>query len=132
MECNDPEIIQQRSHEGRQLVENLVPDIRNCMHVIAEQEVDVEVLDVNDAEARALLLAIDPLAQLAGYAAETLDELRSIHPDIPVVMCSGYTDEVISDRIAALSRVTFLQKPFRRTSILEALDLGLSLSVRAK
>jgi len=43
-----------------------------------EQEVDVEVLDVNDAEARALLLAIDPLAQLAGYAAETLDELRGL------------------------------------------------------
>jgi hypothetical protein len=39
-------------------------------------EVDVEVLDVNDAEARALLLAIDPLAQLAGYEAETLDKLR--------------------------------------------------------
>src|SRR5262249_9332214 len=38
--------------------------------------VDVEVLDVNDAEARALLLAIDPLAQLAGYEADTLDELR--------------------------------------------------------
>jgi hypothetical protein len=41
-----------------------------------DQEVEVEVLDVNDAEARALLLAIDPLAQLAGYSAETLDKLR--------------------------------------------------------
>jgi hypothetical protein len=41
-------------------------------------EVDVEVLDVNDAEARALLLAIDPLAQLAGYDAATLDQLRTI------------------------------------------------------
>jgi hypothetical protein len=40
--------------------------------------VDVEVLDVTDAEARALLLAIDPLAQLAGYQAETLAELRSL------------------------------------------------------
>jgi hypothetical protein len=40
--------------------------------------VDVEVLDVNEAEARALLLAIDPLAQLAGYQAETLAELRSL------------------------------------------------------
>ena len=39
-------------------------------------EVDVEVLDVSDAEARALLLAIDPLAQLAGYDAATLDTLR--------------------------------------------------------
>lgn len=43
-----------------------------------EMVVDVEVLDVTDAEARALLLAIDPLAQLAGYDAETLTELRGI------------------------------------------------------
>ena len=43
-----------------------------------QQEVDVEVLDVNDAEARALLLAIDPLAQLAGYDSDTLDKLREI------------------------------------------------------
>ncbi len=43
-----------------------------------EAEVDVEVLDVTDAEARALLLAIDPLAQLAGYEAETLEQLRAV------------------------------------------------------
>jgi hypothetical protein len=41
-------------------------------------EVDVEVLDVTDAEARALLLAIDPLAQLAGYETDTLDRLRRV------------------------------------------------------
>ncbi len=29
---------------ARELVERLIPDIRNCMHVIAEQEVDVENL----------------------------------------------------------------------------------------
>jgi hypothetical protein len=45
-------------------------------------EVDVEVLDVNDAEARALLLSIDPLAQLAEYDRQTLDQLREItHTD---------------------------------------------------
>ncbi len=44
----------------------------------ADQEVEVEVLDVNDAEARALLLAIDPLAQLAGYDSDVLDELRRV------------------------------------------------------
>lgn len=43
-----------------------------------EQEVEVEVLDVSDAEARALLLSIDPLAQLADYDAQTLDELRQL------------------------------------------------------
>ena len=40
--------------------------------------VEVEVLDVNDAEARALLLAIDPLVQLAGYEADTLAHLRDL------------------------------------------------------
>jgi hypothetical protein len=41
-----------------------------------DQEVDVEVLDVNDAEARTLLLAIDPLAQIAGYDADLMVQLR--------------------------------------------------------
>jgi hypothetical protein len=41
-------------------------------------EVDVEVLDVDDAEARALLLSIDPLAQLADYDHQVLDQLRQI------------------------------------------------------
>ena len=41
-------------------------------------EVDVEVLDVNDAEARTLLLSIDPLAQLADYDQTVLDRLRHV------------------------------------------------------
>jgi hypothetical protein len=41
-----------------------------------DEMLDVEVLDVSDAEARALLLAIDPLAQLAGYDSGLLEELR--------------------------------------------------------
>jgi hypothetical protein len=41
-------------------------------------EVDVEVLDVSDEEARKLLLSIDPLAQLADYDRTTLDRLREL------------------------------------------------------
>ena len=41
-------------------------------------EVEVEVLDVNDAEARALLLSLDPLAQLADYDGAALDRLRQL------------------------------------------------------
>jgi hypothetical protein len=41
-----------------------------------QTEVDVEVLDVDDAEARALLLSLDPLAQLAENDVALLDELR--------------------------------------------------------
>jgi hypothetical protein len=41
-----------------------------------DDPVDVEILDVTDDEARALLLSIDPLAQLAGYDGHALDQLR--------------------------------------------------------
>src|SRR5215211_1522912 len=41
-----------------------------------DMEVDVEVLDVGDEEARKLLLSLDPLAQLADHDRTTLDRLR--------------------------------------------------------
>ncbi len=51
-----------------------------------EQVVEVEVLDVNDAEARTLLLALDPLVQMAEYEATTLCELRAlVEPDSAAV-----------------------------------------------
>ena len=51
-----------------------------------EMEVEVEVLDVGDTEARALLLSLDPLAQLADYDQTTLDRLRSLtHTDSDAV-----------------------------------------------
>jgi hypothetical protein len=42
-----------------------------------DEQVTVEVLDVSDDEARKLLLSIDPLAQLASYDDELLDQLRT-------------------------------------------------------
>src|SRR5258707_858300 len=45
-----------------------------------DMEVDVEILDVSDAEARTLLLSLDPLAQLADYDPPALDRLRQLTP----------------------------------------------------
>jgi hypothetical protein len=45
-----------------------------------DMQVDVEVLDVSDAEARALLLSIDPLAALAGTNVEAHSRLREQTP----------------------------------------------------
>jgi hypothetical protein len=44
----------------------------------ADMEVEVEVLDVNDEEARKLLLSLDPLVLLADYDREVLDRLRAV------------------------------------------------------
>jgi hypothetical protein len=43
---------------------------------LADEEITVEVLDVDDAEAKKLLLSIDPMAQLAGYNEQVLANLR--------------------------------------------------------
>src|SRR5215472_6212431 len=45
-----------------------------------DMEVDVEILDVNDEEARALLLSIDPLAALAQAQAQLHDRLLELTP----------------------------------------------------
>ena len=45
-----------------------------------DQEVEVEILDVNDDEARALLLSIDPLAAMAETQAEVHQELLKRTP----------------------------------------------------
>jgi hypothetical protein len=64
-----------------------------------DEEVEVEVVDVTDAEARALLLAIDPLAQLAGYEADTLDKLRRmVEADSAAVKSLWQTLQEASER----------------------------------
>jgi hypothetical protein len=45
-------------------------------------EVEVEVLDVNDDEARALLLSIDPLAALAHMQQQLHERLRQLAPAV--------------------------------------------------
>jgi len=46
-------------------------------------EVDVEVLDVTDEEARALLLSIDPLAALAEQQEQLRQRLLELAPPVP-------------------------------------------------
>jgi hypothetical protein len=48
-----------------------------------DMEVDVEVLDVSDDEARTLLLSIDPLAGLALTQDQLRDRLRELAPPAP-------------------------------------------------
>ncbi len=43
-----------------------------------EMQVEVEIIDVSDEEARKLLLSLDPLAALAGHDSDCLDRLRSL------------------------------------------------------
>jgi hypothetical protein len=73
-----------------------------------DMEVDVEVLDVNDAEARALLLSLDPLAQLADYDRVTLDRLRAVTSTASDAVANlwasiGRANDAVEEALAAAS-----------------------------
>src|SRR5207249_8206278 len=48
-----------------------------------DMEVDVEILDVSDEEARELLLSIDPLASLAETQEQLRTRLQELAPAVP-------------------------------------------------
>jgi hypothetical protein len=55
-----------------------------------DMEVDVEVLDVSEREARALLLSIDPLAALAEKQAEVHEKLLELVPEAPAELQAAW------------------------------------------
>jgi len=63
-----------------------------------DDEVDVEILDVTDDEARKLLLSIDPLAQLADYDDAALSQLRD------TVQSDSETVQALWDALSANAR----------------------------
>src|SRR5439155_23869409 len=68
----------------------------------AEMEVDVEVLDVNDDEARSLLLSIDPLAALAQMQEQVHRRLLEITPTESEELAAAWR-ATAENRLAALS-----------------------------
>jgi PAS domain S-box-containing protein len=54
--------------------------------------------------------------------AECLDELRSIRPDLPVLMSSGYSEQNVSKRFTQHRPTLFVQKPFQFAALSKALQ----------
>jgi hypothetical protein len=67
-----------------------------------DMEVDVEILDVNDAEARALLLSIDPLAALAETEEQIRRRLLEITPTDSQELAAAW-QATLDGHLAALS-----------------------------
>lgn len=60
----------------------------------------------------------------------TLEQLRRIRPDIPVVMSSGFANQPAISRVQSLDNVGFLNKPFRLDELLQVLTAAVARSER--
>lgn len=61
------------------------------------------------AEVRVVILDVT-MPDLNGE--QVLKELRALRPDVPVLLCSGYSQEELSQRFTAEDMAAFLQKPY--------------------
>jgi CheY-like chemotaxis protein len=50
-----------------------------------------------------------------------LDRIREIRPEIPVLLTSGYSEELMKDSPPIDARAGFLRKPYRRAELARAL-----------
>ncbi|NOY82362.1 MAG: PAS domain S-box protein [Kiritimatiellaeota bacterium] len=75
-------------------------------------------------------LAILDLAMPHKSGAETATELRTMRPDLPIIVSSGYDESNLLSRGAPSVGVTFLQKPFNADSLYRALRKALDRKTR--
>ena len=56
---------------------------------------------------------------------ETFQELRSLSPDIRVILSSGYNEQDATDRFASKGLAGFLQKPYRPQELVDTIQVAL-------
>jgi PAS domain S-box-containing protein len=87
-------------------------------------ERSLELQDRGSRDAIDLVLLDLTMPRMDG--AETFDKLHAIAPDLPVVLCSGYSDEELRTRFEGKAIAGYLCKPFEirvlRTAVREALE----------
>jgi CheY-like chemotaxis protein len=75
---------------------------------LASFEPDVVILDLN-------------MPGLGGGG--TLPRLRALHPEVPILLATGRTDQTALDLVEAYRHVTLLAKPFGLQELRRQLDL---------
>ncbi len=53
---------------------------------------------------------------------EVFQELRSIDPEVKVLLCSGYSIQGEADRLIGIGASGFIQKPFSLRSLEQSID----------
>jgi CheY-like chemotaxis protein len=53
---------------------------------------------------------------------ELIKDLKALRPDLPIIIASGYTEDVLRSRIRPQDRFAFLNKPYDLASLQRAID----------
>lgn len=81
----------------------------------------------NEHRDRIDLVVLDMIMPVKG-GRQTFREIRSIRPDVKVLLCSGYAEEKYFHELLEAGNTGFLQKPFQNTELLGRIEELLSES----
>lgn len=111
--------------KGRILVVDDEPIVRSTAKLALEGDghtVEVvasgqQALDILSRPGEHFSLVLLDLSMPGLDGGRTFDAIRRSHPDLPVVLCSGYSEAEIRRKFAGTTISGFLQKPFHRRTI---------------
>ena len=94
----------------REVAERMLQEIGYDTIAAKDGRQALDILKRTRQEIAGMLLDLS-MPRMGGQ--ETLRRLRGTHPDLPVVMMSGYTEQVVAEQLGeSLHSTGFLQKPF--------------------
>jgi CheY-like chemotaxis protein len=102
----------------REVAERMLQEIGYGTIAAQDGREALDILEHTEDEITGMLLDLS-MPRMGGQ--ETLLRLRATHPDLPVVMMSGYTEQVVAEQLGESSPSTgFLQKPFVAEDLITA------------
>jgi PAS domain S-box-containing protein len=94
----------------REVAERMLQEIGFSTISAQDGRQALAILEQNGKRVTGVLLDVS-MPHMGGQ--ETLVRLRDIHPDLPVIMMSGYTEQAVAEQLGESPESTgFLQKPF--------------------
>ena len=84
-----------------------------------------EALDVAANEDIDLVITDQTMPELSGEA--LIQSLHELNPDLPVIICSGHVESVVTDASLAMGAAAFISKPVDVTLLLHTLSEHLEI-----
>lgn len=53
---------------------------------------------------------------------ETVQRIRDLHPALPIILATGYTDKAVPAEVIAHQNTALVRKPYRSEAVLEVLE----------
>jgi two-component system phosphoglycerate transport system response regulator PgtA len=106
--------------DDHMILDSVKRQLKNQPYEVDFESNPVTALDRIEGKKYDLVLCDMIMMPISGV--EVLDSLRKNHPDIPVIVLTGYVDDKMMDDVKEIGCDDFLIKPIRKTKLIESIN----------